>query len=134
MKNSWESGSRIRNILEKTLETGIWSGIILSRMFSNLIPAPIKKMEMLPHYYDDRRRDRRLHVDRTVTCACNGKDMEKAHLINISRSGMYVEIDNPPDVGQEMNFNLSGKNLGSIMRVRGQVIRRAERGMAIQFT
>jgi Tfp pilus assembly protein PilZ len=60
--------------------------------------------------------------------------MRSAHLINLSRGGMYVEMETPPDVGQEMYFNLSGMDLGPFMRVRGRVTRRAERGMAIQFT
>jgi hypothetical protein len=42
-------------------------------------------------------------------------------------------VDSPYEVGQEVLFNLSGKNLGPIMRVKGRVMRRAERGMAIQF-
>jgi len=42
-------------------------------------------------------------------------------------------MDAPPDVGQEMSFDLSKKSMGSFMRVKGQVARRAERGMAIRF-
>jgi hypothetical protein len=47
---------------------------------------------------------------------------------------MYVEVDSPIEVGTEVFINLSGKNLGPIMRVKGRVMRRAERGMAIEFS
>jgi hypothetical protein len=47
---------------------------------------------------------------------------------------MYVEVDPPYEVGPEVFFNLSGKNLGPVMRVKGRVMRRAERGLAIQFS
>lgn len=72
-------------------------------------------------------------MDKTIDCINDRKERNKAHLINISKSGMYVEIDVPFDIGQEMSFNFLGKNLGSLMRVKGKVTRRADRGMAIRF-
>jgi len=135
MEKSWESSTeRMRSKLEKALETGAWTGIVMSRALLSVIPATLReKAGMLHNHFDDRRHDRRLHVDRTVSCMRNGKDMEGAHLVNISKSGMYVEMERPAMVGQELMFNLSGKNLGPFLRVKGRVMRSAERGMAIQF-
>jgi hypothetical protein len=136
MKNLQETATeKIFKIYDRTIETRAWAGIVLSRLLMNAIPSSLRgKMGHLPRHFDDRRRDRRLHVDnKTITCVRDGKDMKEAHLINISRSGMYVEMDAPPDVGQEMSFALSKKGMGHLMRVKGQVSRRAERGMAVQF-
>jgi len=136
MENPEETRTeKILRIYDKTLMTGTFTGIVLSRMLTNLIPPAMRgKMGLHPWHFDDRRRDRRLHVDnKTIICVRNGKDMKEAHLINISRSGMYVEMDAPPDIGQEMSFDLSKKSMGSFMRVKGQVARRAEKGVAIRF-
>jgi len=135
MENAREARSeKMLRLLDTTLQTGAWAGIVLSRIVQNMLPASLKREKRhLPYFIDDRRRDRRLHVDRTVTCNQDGKDMRNAHLINISRNGMYVETDDPFYVGQELSFNLSGRNLGPFMRVRGRVTRKAEHGMAIRF-
>ncbi len=135
MGKSWGSGTeRVRRLFDKTWEAGAWTGIIMSRTLLNVMPPAIReKMGLLANHFDDRRQDRRLHVDRTVSCMRNGKDVEGAHLINISKGGMYVEMERPSGVGQELSFNLSGRNLGPILRVRGRVTRSAERGMAIEF-
>ena len=136
MEKSWEARvEKLRRMYDKTYETGAWTGIVLSRMLLNVMPSPIRKrMERPVLHFDDRRHDRRLHVDRSVTCMKDGQETENAHLINISIGGMYVEMDNPSDVGQELFFNITGRNLGQIMRVKGRVMRRSERGMAIQFS
>lgn len=135
MGNSWEARSeKMLRLLDTTLQTGAWAGIVLSRMVQNMLPASLKREKRrIPYFFDDRRRDRRLHVDRTVACMQDGKGTRNARLINISRNGMYVETDAPVDVGQELSFNLSGRNLGPFMRVRGRVTRKAEHGMAIRF-
>ncbi len=73
-------------------------------------------------------------MKKTITGFSDGIVLKDIHLIYINKGGMYVEVDTPLEVGPEASFNLSGKNLGPIMRVKGQVIRRAERGMAIQFS
>ena len=135
MENLQEDRSeKMLRLLDRSLQTGAWTGIILSRMVQNMLPASMKKeRRYLPHFIDDRRRNRRLHVDRNVTCLGDRQEARSAHLINISRNGMYVESDAPADVGQELSFNLSGRNLGPIMRVRGRVTRKAEHGMAVRF-
>ncbi|MGO9144802.1 MAG: PilZ domain-containing protein [Desulfomonilia bacterium] len=136
MENSRKAGTgKIRGIIDKTVEAGAWTGIVLYCTLMNVMPATIReRMGLLPNLFDDRRRDRRLHVDKTVSFIRNGYEMQTAHLINISRSGMYVEIDTPSDIGQEMFINLTGRNLGVFTRVNGRVMRRSERGMAIRFT
>lgn len=135
MENSRKSRTgKMRSLFDRTLETGVWTGIVMSRTLLNLVPASMRERDEIPHArFDDRRHDRRLHVDRTVSCMRNGKDREEAHLINISRSGMYVEVERPCDVGEELTFNLLGTNLGPFLRVRGRVTRSAQRGMAVQF-
>lgn len=126
---------KLLRLYDKAMETGALTGIVVTRLLMNVLPASVKeKTARLPSHFDDRRRGRRLHVDRAVTCSPEGTEQKRARLINISKGGMYVETDVACDVGQEMSFNLSGKNLGPIMRVRGRVARRSDRGMAIQFT
>jgi hypothetical protein len=136
MENSWEDrAEKMRRLFDKTLETSTWTGIVLTRMLIDVMPSPIRsRMERSHQHFDDRRHDRRLKVKKTITGFSDGKVLKDIHLINISKSGMYVEVDSPSEVGPEVFFNLSGKNLGPIMRVKGRVLRRAERGMAIQFS
>lgn len=125
---------KISGLLDRVYQAGAWTGIVILRMILNMLPASMKsERKRIPHFFDDRRSASRLHVDRNVVCMRDGKDVKTAHLINISRSGMYIEIDDPADIGQEMFFNLSGRNLGPFMRVRGRVTRKAEHGMAIRF-
>lgn len=135
MGNNMEARSeKMLRVLDRTLQAGAWTGIVMSRMVRNMLPASMKRERRYhPYFIDDRRDSRRLHVDRTVACMRNGQDTSTAHLINISRDGMYVETDAPADVGQELSFNLSGRNLGPIMRIRGRVTRKAEHGMAVRF-
>ncbi|HOS96162.1 MAG TPA: PilZ domain-containing protein [Deltaproteobacteria bacterium] len=134
MQNSWENRSdRMLGLLDRTLERGAFAGIVLSRMLHGLMPNSMKTKKRLPYFIDDRRRDRRIRVDRTVACHRDGQETQRVHLINISRGGMYVETDTPSDVGEELSFNFSGRNLGPFLRTRGRVTRRAERGMAVQF-
>jgi len=122
------------DLLREIYQIGAWTGIVISRMIRNMLPASVRSQRRrIPHFFDDRRRASRLRVDRNVTCMRDRQDTTTAHLINISRGGMYVEADNPANIGQEMYFNLSGRNLGPFMRVRGQVTRKAEHGMAIRF-
>ena len=135
METKMEARSvKMFRLLDRTLQKGAWTGIILSRMVRNMLPDSMKRARgHHPYFIDDRRDSRRLRVDRTVACMRTVQDKRTAHLINISRDGMYVETDAPADVGQELSFNLSGTNLGPIMRVRGRVTRKAERGMAVRF-
>lgn len=135
MENVRETRSeKMIRLLDRSLRTGAWTGIVASRMVRNVLPASMnKEQRRLPHLIDDRRDSRRLHVDRTVTCMRDGQETRKAHLINISMNGMYVETDSPAEVGQELSINLSGRNLGPLMRVRGRVTRKAEHGMAVRF-
>ena len=135
MENAREARSeKILRLLDRTLQTGAWTGIVMSRMVRNILPASMKSEHRHhPYFIDDRRESRRLHVDRTVTCLGDGQETRNAHLINISKNGMYVETDLPANVGQELSFNLSGRDLGPIMRVRGRVTRKVEHGIAVRF-
>lgn len=123
-----------RRIYDKAIETSSWTGIILFRMLMSALPESAReKMEGTQRHFDDRRRDRRRLVDKTIDCINDRKERNKAHLINISKSGMYLEVDFPFDIGQGMSFHFLGKNLGSLMRVKGKVMRKDDRGMAIRF-
>jgi len=125
----------IRKTYDKMVEASSLTGIVLSHMLMRILPDTAKeKMDRIKHHFDDRRRDRRFHVDRTIACTRDGKELNKAHLVNISKGGMYLKVDAPFDVGQEMSFNLSSKNPRPLMWVKGRVMRRVDRGMAIRFT
>jgi hypothetical protein len=69
MENSWEVRSeKMRRIFDKTLETGTWTGIVLSRMLIDIMPFPLRKsVEHFHQHFDDRRHDRRLKVKKTLT-------------------------------------------------------------------
>lgn len=134
MKHTSKS-EKIRKTYDKMMEASSLTGIVLSHMLMRVLPESAKeKMERTQRNADDRRRDRRFHVDRTIACTQDGKELSKAHLINISKGGMYLKVDAPFDVGQEMSFNLSSKTPRPLMWVKGRVMRRVDRGMAIRFT
>jgi hypothetical protein len=135
MENIPESkSSRVIKIYDKTVENSAWAGIVASCVVKNIIPFSIKeRLKQLPHRFDDRRLGRRLHVNKTVNCLRDKQEMDNVHLINISRGGLYVETDKPADIGQELSFDLSGRNYGPFMRVMGRVTRKTDRGMAVQF-
>lgn len=135
MEKSWETSSeRLLRLVDRARQTGAWTRIILSRLLMSLMPASLRgRREALPNRFDDRREDRRLRVDRSLTCYSDKLGARNTHLINISTGGMYLETDSPLDAGQELSFNLLGMNLGPFLRARGQVTRRAEHGMAVRF-
>lgn len=126
--------NKLLRAYDKTLENSVWAGIVASCVVKNVIPFSIKeRLKHVPHRFDDRRLRRRLNVDRTVNCIRDQLEMDSVRLINISSNGMYVETDKPADIGQELSFDLTGRNIGPFMRVMGRVTRRTERGMAVQF-
>jgi hypothetical protein len=135
MEHTGETRSeKNRRIYDKAIETSSWTGIILFRMLMSALPESAReKMGSTQRHFDDRRGDKRRQVDKTIDCINDRKERNKAHLINISKSGMFLEVDAPFDVGQEMSFNFLGKNLGSLMRMKGRVMRRDDRGIAIRF-
>ncbi len=136
MENAWkERGERMSALYAKALEAGTLTSIALFHMAKRVMPLPMKtgREGSDAELSTDRRHDRRLKMDRTITCMCDGKEFNDLHLIDISRGGMYVEMAAPWEISEEAFFNLSGRNLGPIMRVKGHVMRRAEGGVAIQF-
>jgi hypothetical protein len=119
----------------KALETGTLTGVVLSQMMRTVMPPSMRsRLDARRQDSSDRRQDRRHRLERTITGYSNGRRLENLHLIDISRGGLYVETDSPHDIGPDVYFDLSGKNLGPFMRVKGWVTRRAERGIAVRFS
>lgn len=135
MANAREPRSnKVLKFYDKAVENSAWAGIVASCVVKNIMPFSLKeRLRQIPQRFDDRRWGRRLHVERTVNCIHDQTEIDSVRLINISSGGMYVETDNPSLVGQELSFDLSGRNLGPFMRVMGKVTRRSDRGMAVQF-
>jgi hypothetical protein len=127
-KNKWLT------MYDKAVENTAWAGIVATCVAKNIIPFSLKEsLKNAPHLFDDRRAGKRLNVDRTVNCFRDNTGMDSVHLLNISSSGMYVETDHPGLIGQEFSFDLSGRNIGPLLRVTGKVTRKTDKGMAIHF-
>jgi len=86
---------------------------------------------------EERRSDMRGRIE--VPCDVKGRSsgMEtvvKAHVVDLSRQGMFVASDTLLDEGSEMDAELALLQFGDTFWVRGRVLRRTEEGMAVRFT
>lgn len=86
-----------------------------------------------PRHVDDRRQRRRLRVDRDVTFREEGQEPRTAHVINVSRNGMYLETSTPLEEGREMTIHLHTIAQNRITGIHGKVVRSAPQGMAVKF-
>jgi len=83
----------------------------------------------------DRRKAKRMQVDMSVAYRSEGQDHEEsARLNNISEGGIFLETDKPLDKGRYVSANLFGENVGQFIYVRGKVLRKTSKGMAIEIT
>ena len=56
-------------------------------------------------------------------------------VINISRGGMFVDTETPPEIKDEyILVSLDAEEFGKIIWAQGRVIRKTDAGMAIVFT
>jgi len=64
----------------------------------------------------------------------NGKEThENGHVANLSREGMFIEAETPLDEGTDMAAQITVIQFGNTLWVKGEVLRKTERGNAIRF-
>lgn len=133
MQEQWRNRFKeVRSIFWNTVESAAIQGVALQQAVKGFVPG-IAKPAATAHHTDDRRLSRRLHMDRTVSFWSEGMDPRQAQLINLSRSGMYIETDTPLDLGRETKITLPGLMARISTSVTGRVVRKAAHGMAIQL-
>jgi len=133
MQEQWRNRYQdVRSRFWSTVESLAIQGVALQQAVKGLVPGLAHNAATTNHV-DDRRRMRRLHIDRPVSFWTEGMEPRQAQLINLSRSGMYIETDAPLDLGRETNIRLPGLAAWNPPRVSGRVVRTAPHGMAIQL-
>lgn len=104
------------------------------------IPQQVsEKKAQLQSYWtgEERRSETRNKVDLSchVEGLLRGKHiLEKAHVKNLSRKGMYVVAKGPFDEDTEINTQIKTTRFSEPLWIMGKVLRRTAKGMAIRFT
>ena len=81
----------------------------------------------------DRRRYRRMDVDHDVSFWCENMDPRSAHLVNMSRNGLFLETDAKLEKGQVMKIKLPAMNMGHFPGIStGRVVRLSRQGVAVR--
>lgn len=133
MQEQWRKRiETLRSASLSVLDTMALHGILLQQAWRGLGPQKAAPAAWPPHI-DDRRQRRRLRVDRDVTYREGGQEPRTAHVINVSRNGMYLETSAPLDEGREMTIHLYSAALNRLPGIHGKVVRRAPQGMAVTF-
>ena len=64
----------------------------------------------------------------------NGKEThENGHVANLSHEGMFIEAETPLDEGTDMAAQIMVIQFGDTLWVKGEVLRKTERGNAVRF-
>jgi dihydroflavonol-4-reductase len=85
------------------------------------------------HLYKHRRYSR-FKVSRPLTLQPENMEQRIVQLRDISRGGLFVETDKPLKKGMEVAANFSEKPEERLFTVKGKVLRKTNKGMAVQFT
>lgn len=135
MERNWQKNlDTTRKVIVRGLSTLAWNGIVWMRALKNVMPADVSEStDTMLQPLNDRRRNRRIAVDREITVQIDGQSMEAVRVINISTGGMYLELDHPLAEGQQLKVNLYGKKAGDFPSATAQVLRCTDKGMAIKF-
>lgn len=81
----------------------------------------------------DRRRSRRMDVDHDVSFWIDDREPQSAHLINISREGLFLKTDAKLEKGQVMKIKLPAMSMGRFPGITtAQVVRRSRLGVAVR--
>jgi hypothetical protein len=82
----------------------------------------------------DRRRCRRVQVDHEVSFWTEGNEPQCAHLVNISRDGLFLETDAKLERGKVMKIKLPAMGAQRFPGITtGLVVRRNSKGVAIRW-
>jgi len=81
----------------------------------------------------DRRRSRRTEVDHDVSFWIDVMEPRSAHLVNISREGLFLKTDARLEKGQVMKIKLPAMSRGRFPGITtGRVVRRNRQGVAVR--
>lgn len=84
---------------------------------------------------EEQRLHKRARVDMKVAFRDDGFAYKMGRVNNISRGGMFISTDNPP---QELEgyiiASLDAEEFGKIIWAQGRVIRKTDTGIAVSFT
>jgi len=81
----------------------------------------------------ERRRSRRMDADHVVSFWIDDSDPRSAHLVNISREGLFLETDARLEKGQLMKIKLPAMSMGRFPGIAtGRVIRRSRQGVGVR--
>jgi hypothetical protein len=126
MEEKWRNTlGMVRLNSKKILNSLACNGIILLQ--------PLKNKMMASGAETDRRHGRRLRSDKDIFIWKDGRPDRKAHLLDISINGMYVETEAPLEEGQELQLSLYKQLPLRYPAITGRVVRKAPKGMALQF-
>ncbi len=129
-KNRWVNV--LRRISEKAATSMKLAGIVLDNRLENRGSEPAPDDEKALDL-KDRRRAKRLCLEKDIMFKyANGKNAF-GHIINISRKGMYIITDTPLNDGEEIKANLLWGTLGGITGIEGLIVRRGDNGVAVRF-
>jgi hypothetical protein len=126
MEEKWQNTlGMVRVNSKKILNSLACNGIILLQ--------PLKNKVVASGTGSDRRHSRRLRPDKDIFLWKDGRPDRKAHLLDISINGMYVETDAPLEEGQELQLSMHALLPLRYPAITGRVVRKAPKGMALQF-
>lgn len=84
---------------------------------------------------DDHRAYKRVKVNIRVAFRGDGQAYKVGRVSNISRGGVFVITNHPPDaLGEYLTASLDVEDLGKIIWAQGRVVRKTAMGMGVSFT
>jgi hypothetical protein len=84
---------------------------------------------------EEQRIHKRAKVDIRVAYRDNGLAYRMGRVSNISKGGMFISTDTPPDdIEGYVIASLDAEEFGKIIWTQGQVIRKTDSGIAVVFT
>ncbi len=79
--------------------------------------------QQLAYMHDERRSYQRLPLSLPVACTWEDEGERQGKSVNISASGMLLELAPPPPIGTQLELNFGGQDLEREFNVRGEVVR-----------
>ena len=91
-----------------------------------------KLLEALKKRRPELRREKRMETYTETIFTAGGKDYNGA-ILDLSRSGLFVETDELFSIGQEIFINWKRSQDAKIIKVRGLIARTGSDGIGVQF-
>jgi hypothetical protein len=83
---------------------------------------------------DEKRKSLRTSVNLKVIFMGDSMNYSRGKVNNISKGGMFIQTEFPQDNGMYILASIDVDNMGQIAWAQGRVVRKADSGMAIEFT